>query len=162
VEIVNPHLSRQVIGAVRSLSPRSRTQARAFRAIVDGLDRVVPYARASSTLSAPDLLGRPDMRELLVRELMSADIERVLPGDGPLYLLAAMSAAAGQKRSTRARLRALVKEASSALPTRLAAQLAPAWKGPDPLPPSKLALRAMLAGRTIAVLEEDARSLAGP
>ena len=156
VEIVNPHLTRRVIGAVRSLSPRSRTQARAFRAIVDGLDRVVPYARASSTLSAPDLLGRPDMRELLVRELMSADIERVLPGDGPLYVLAAMAAAAGEKRSARSTLRALVKEASSALPTRLADQLAPAWKGPDPLPPAKVAFRAMLASRTLALLKEDA------
>ena len=162
VEIVNPHLARRVIGAVRSLSPRSRTQARAFRDIVDGLDRVVPYARASSTLPVADLLDRPDMRELLVRELMSADMERVLPGDGPLFVLAAMATATGENRSARSRLRALAKEASSALPTRLAARLAPPWKGPDPLPPAKVALRAMLANRTLALLGEDARSLAGP
>ena len=162
VEIVNPHLARGVIGTVRSLSPGSRVQTRAFRDIVDGVDRVVPYARASSTLPAPDLLGRPDMRELLVRELMSAEVERVLPGDGPLYVLVAMAASAGEKRSARSRLRALVKEASSALPTRLADQLAPAWKGPDPLPPTKVAFRALLASRTIALFEEDAGALAGP
>ena len=159
VEIVNPHLSRRVIGAVRSLSPESRHQARAFRRIVDGLDPVVPYARYSSTLPAPDLLDRPDMRELVVRELVTAGIERVLPGDGPLFVLTAMSSAAGERPSVRARLRGVVKEASGFIPTSLAVKVAPAWKGPDPLPPAKLAFRAMLAGRTIALLESDGRAL---
>ena len=159
VEIVNPHLSRRVIGTVRSLAPESRNQARAFRGIVNGLDRVVPYARSSSTVPASDLLGRADARELVVRELMSPDIERVLPGDGALFVLAAMSAAAGEPRRARDRLRGFVKEASGALPTRLANTLAPAWKGPDPLPPAKLAFRAVLASRTIALFEEDARFL---
>jgi hypothetical protein len=156
VEIVNPHLSRLVIGTVRSLPPDLRNQARAFRRIVDGLDRIVPYARASSTLPVPNLLGRPDLHELMVRELTSPAMGRVLAGDGPLYVLTAMSVAAGERRSGRARLRALLKEASSALPTGLAARLAPAWKGPEPLPPAKLALRAVLASRTVALLEEDA------
>lgn len=156
VEVVNPHLSRLVIGTVRSLPPDLRNQARAFSRIVDGLDRIVPYARASSTLPVPDLLGRQDLQELMVRELTSPAMARVLVGDGPLYVLTAMSVAAGERRSGRARLRALLKEASSALPTGLAARLAPACKGPEPLPPAKLALRAVLASRTIALLEEDA------
>ena len=159
VEVVNPHLSRQVIGAVRSLSPESRHQARAFRRIVNRLDPVVPYARYSSTLPAPDLLDRPDMRELVVRALVTAGIERVLPGDGPLFVLTAMSSAARERPSVRARLRGIVKEASGFIPTSLANRVAPAWKGPDPLPPAKLAFRAMLASRTIACFEEDARAI---
>ncbi len=159
VEVVNPHLSRRVIGAVRSLSPESRYQARAFRRIVDGLDRVVPYARSSSTLPASDLLARAEMRELIVRELLTPETERVLPGDGPLLVLTALSSAAGERPSAPARLRGLVKEASGFMPTRLADSLAPAWKGPDPLPPAKLAFRVVLASRTIACLEEDGRAL---
>jgi hypothetical protein len=158
VEIVNPHLSRRVIGTVRSLAPGSRNQAQAFRRIVNGLDRVVPYARSSSTVPASDLLARADVRELMVRELMSPDMARVLPGEGPLYVLAAMSSAAGERPSARARLRGVVKEASGFIPTSLAVKVAPAWKGPDPLPPAKLAFRAVLASRTIACLEEDARA----
>ena len=155
VEVVNPHLSRRVIGAVRALPPASRYQARAFRRIVDGLDPMVPYARSSSTVPVQDLLDRPDMRELVVRELMSADIEKVLPGDGPLLVLTAMSSAAREHPNARARLRGLVREASGFVPTRLAVKVAPAWKGPDPLPPAKLAFRAVLASRTIALFESD-------
>ena len=156
VELVNPHLSRLVIGAVRSLPLESRYHARAFRRITDGLDPLVPYARSSSTLPVPDLLAQPDVLELIVRELVSPDIERVLPDDGPLRVLTAMSAATSGGGGARARLRALVKSASGALPTRLAVELAPAWKGPDPLPPAKVALRALLASRTVSLFEEDA------
>jgi hypothetical protein len=159
LEVVNPHLSRRVIGTVRSLPQASRDQARAFRRIVDGVAPLLPYARSSSTLPVPDLLDRPDLRALVLRELISADIERVLPGDGPLMVLTALSLAAGDRPSARARLRSAVKEASGFIPTRLAAKLAPAWKGPDPLPPAKLAFRAMLASRTIACYDADGRAV---
>ena len=86
---------------------------------------------------------------------MSADIEKVLPGDGPLLVLTAMSSAAREHPNARARLRGLVREASGFVPTRLAVKVAPAWKGPDPLPPAKLAFRAVLASRTIALFESD-------
>ncbi|HET6474477.1 MAG TPA: hypothetical protein VFH93_00130, partial [Thermoleophilia bacterium] len=156
LETVNPHLSRLVIGTVRSLPLGSRYHSRAFLRIVGSLNPLIPYARSSSTLPVPDLLAQPDLLGLIVRELVSPDIERVLPGDGPLRVLTAMSGATSGSGRARARLRALVKSASSALPTRVAVELAPAWKGPDPLPPAKVALRALLASRTISLLEEDA------
>jgi hypothetical protein len=156
VEIVNPHVSRRVIGTVRSLAPKSRYRAAAYHRISDGLASAVPYARFSSTPSASDLFHRADLHELIVRELVSASVERVLGAEGALKVLTAMSAAAGKRPSARARFRAAVKEASDILPTNLATSLTPAWKGPEALPPAKLAFRALLAGRTMAQLDEDA------
>jgi hypothetical protein len=101
------------------------------------------------------------MHELIVRELVSPAVERVLGADGALQILTAMSAAAGERPRARARFKAAVKEASDILPTHLATRLAPAWKGPESLPPAKLVFRALLASRTIALFEEDAGALAG-
>jgi hypothetical protein len=162
VEIVNPHLSRRVIGTVRSLAPESRYRAAAYHRITDGLARAVPYARFSSTLSASDLLRQPDMLELIVRELVSPSVEQVLGADGALQVLMAMSAAAGERPPARARFMAAIKETSVVLPANLATRLEPAWKGPESLPPAKSAFRALLASRTIALFEEDAGALAGP
>ena len=162
VEIVNPHLSRRVIGTVRSLAPESRYRAAAYHRITDGLARAVPYARFSSTQSASDLLHRPEVHELIVRELVSPAVEQVLGADGALQVLTAMSAAAGERPRARARLKEAIKQASDILPTNLATRLAPAWRGPESLPPAKLGFRALLASRTIALFEEDARALAAP
>ncbi len=162
VEVVNPHLARLVIGTVRSLPPASRHYAHAFHRITDGLDPLIPYARSSSTLALAGLFAQPRLQELVVRELLSPSVARVLPGDGPLRLLTAMTAAAGDRPGPRARGRALLATASGALPTRLALRLAPAWKGPDPLPPAKLAFRVLLAARTVALLEEDGAALDQP
>jgi hypothetical protein len=96
------------------------------------------------------------MLEAIVRELTSPGIERVLPGDGALYLLAALAAPGGSRPTPKARLKAATKTALSALPSDLVYRLLPPWKGPDSLSPAKLAFRALLANRTIALLEEDA------
>jgi len=160
VEVVNPHLSRLVITTVRSLPPELRSYARAFAMIVDGVDRSLPYARFSSTLPAPDLLTSPAFLELVVRDLTAPAMERILGAGGALRVLSAMAAAASASPGYRARLKGLLKRAGIALPTRLADRVTPAWKGPEPLPPAKLALRAVLAGRTVALLEEDALGLA--
>ena len=161
LEVVNPHLARLIIGTVRSLPPASRYQARAFRRLADGLDRVVPYARSPSTERMSDFLERRELRELMVRELTSPAMKRVLSTHGPQRILTAMTLAAGERPAGRARLRALVREGSRALPTRVAIQLAPAWKGPEPLPPARLSLRALLASRTIAMFESDGRGMEG-
>ena len=125
------------------------------------LDPFIPYARFASTMPLPDSLGRPDLLDLIVRELVSPDIERVLPGDGSLRVLTAMSTATAGRRGARARVRALVKEAIEALPTRVAVEVTPAWRGPETLPAPKLAFRALLASRTVALFVEDARALPG-
>jgi hypothetical protein len=105
------------------------------------------------------MLKSAEMLEAIVRELTSPGIERVLPGDGALYLLAALAAPGGSRRTPKARLKSAVKTALSTLPSDLVYRLLPPWKGPELLPPAKLAFRALLANRTIALLEEDASVL---
>ena len=83
----------------------------------------------------------------------------MLPGDGALYLLAALAAPGASRPAPRTRLKSATKTALSALPSDLAYRLLPPWKGPDLLPPAKLAFRALLANRTIVLLEEDASAL---
>lgn len=154
--IVNPLLSRKVIHAVRSLPPRLRGHAEAIAKIVDRLDRSVPFARFSSMPAVSDFLATPQFLEIVVRELTGAAIERILPGDGPLHILAGLTQPSRGSADSPARLRALAKLTSVALPYRLAERLRPAWRGPEPLPAAQLAFRALLASRTVALFEEDA------
>ena len=58
-----------------------------------------------------------------------------------------------------ARLRALAKGGSVALPYPLADRLYPGWKGPEPLSAVDMALRVVLANRAILLFEEDATSI---
>ena len=83
----------------------------------------------------------------------------MLPGDGALYLLAALAAPGGSRPTPKARLKSQAKTALSALPSGLVYRLLPPWKGPELLSPAKLAFRALLASRTIALLEKDASVL---
>ena len=160
VEVVNPLLSRLVIGAVRSLSTEMRHYSKAFAKIVDGLDRSLPYARSSSTRPYSDFLGSPELADILVRELTSEEIERVLPGDAALRLLAAMTVSTGGPTGPKAQVKALLKTAGVALPIRLTDRIYPRYEGPNRLSPAKLAWRALLANRTVSLLGEDARVLA--
>jgi len=157
VELVNPHLSRRVLGVVRALPPELRKGRAAYLRIVDGIAPLVPYARASSTPSSPGLLRRPEMLGLLVAELTGPAMRQVLSEDARLQVLTGLSVAAGERPGVRKRLRSLVKEASGALPSRFAERLAPAWKGPEALSATHLAFRCLLAARTIALLQKDAR-----
>lgn len=156
LEIVTPHLSPLIIETVRSLPAELRAHSRAFSTIADGLARSIPYARSSSTPSPSAMLKSAEMLEAIVRELTSPEIERVLPGDGALYLLAALAASGGSRPAPKERLKSATKTALSALPSDLVYRLLPPWQGPELLPPAKLAFRALLAGRTIALLEKDA------
>lgn len=138
-----------------------RDHARGYQHIVDRLDPLVPYARYASTLPVRDMLSQPRLVELIVRELVSPDIERVLPGTGSLTLLVAMcSTVRGPSWDVRGFLKAGARQLGEVLPTRLAVELAPPWRGPESLPALKLAFRTMLASRTIALFEADARALA--
>ena len=156
LEIITPHLAPRIIRTVRSLPVELRAHSRAFTTIADGVARPIPYARSSSTPAPAEMLKSVEMLEAIVRELTSPGIERVLPGDGALYLLAALAAPGASRQTPKARLKSAAKTALSALPSDLVYRLLPPWKGPDSLPPAKLAFRALLASRTIALLEEDA------
>lgn len=159
LEIVNPLLSRQVIGAVRSLRTEMRHYSRAFAKIVDGLDRPVPYARSSSTRPYSDLFASQELADLIVRELTADEIERVLPGDAALRVLAAMAVPAPRKTGPKAHAKALLKKTGPLLPVRVADRVYPRYVGPNRLSAARLAWRALLASRTISMLEEDAAAL---
>ena len=162
LEIVNPLLSQLVIGAVHASSPRSRDDYRAYRRIADGLDRAVPYARFGSLPSESDFLSSGALVEALVRELANPAVERVLPGDGALLLLTALTIPGSDDRTTPAarRLLGLAKEASICLPHNLAYRLGewlrPVSDEPDPLSNIQLAFRVALASRTVSLFEDDA------
>ncbi|MFA4966081.1 MAG: asparagine synthase-related protein [Thermoleophilia bacterium] len=153
VEVATPHLARSVVETVRGLPTDLRRHSRAFSAIADRQARYIPYARSSSTPSLSQTLGSPEMLETIVGELTAAEVERVLPGDGALHLLAALAAPRDDRSGAKARL----KSALSALPAELTYRLLPPWKGPEALPAERLALRAVLAGMTIRLLTDDAR-----
>ena len=162
VEIVTPHLSRQVIETVRSLPAGLRRYSRAFSRIADGNARSIPHARSSSTPSMSDTLRSPQMLGAIVSALTSPEIELVLPGDGALYLLAALVAPHGGRPPAKAVLTSTERSILAALPPSLAYRVMPPWKGPEALPAARLGLRALLAGRTLRLLEEDADALRQP
>ena len=159
VEVVTPHLSRLIIETVRSLPVGLRRYSGAFSSIVDGQARSIPYARSSSTPPAANALRSQEMLEAIVSELTSPGIERVLPGDGALYLLAALSAPDDGGPRPKALLKSAAGSVLSALPPGLAHRLMPPWKGPEALPVARLSLRAILASKTIRLLEDDAGAL---
>ena len=159
VEVVTPHLSRLIIRTVRSLPAELRRYSRAFSSIVDRQARSIPYARSSRHRPLSETLRSPEMLEAIVSELISPGIERVLPGDGAEYLLAALSVPAGGRPRPKALVKSAAESVLTALPPGLAYRLMPPWKGPEALSAGRLGLRALLATRTIRLLEDDAGAL---
>ena len=163
LEIVNPHLSRAVIGAVHALTPRLRDYTRGYARIADALDRTIPYARFSSTPSASDLLASPELLKMLARDLTSPGAARVLSDDGPILLLTALALSASDTKNRWADWEERLKDASICLPynftLRLADRLRPVQSEADPLPTIKLAFRALLATRTVDLFETDAEAV---
>ena len=159
VEIATPHLSRLIIETVRSLPAELRRYSRAFSRIADDHARSIPHARSSSTPPMADLLRSPKMLEAIVSELASPGIERVLPGDGALVLLTALVAPGDGRARPKDVLKSTAKSILTALPPGVAYRLMPAWKGPEALSTARLGLRALLASRTVRLLDEDAGAL---
>jgi hypothetical protein len=157
LEVVNPLLSRRVIDVVRELPDDLRVYGRALHAVAGSACPWIPYARSSSVPDAGDSLTRSDYIALLVRELVSPAMARVLSEEGATLLLAAMAAPATPP-GVRRRVFETLKAASVVLPARFYDRLAPRSDLPDELDARRLALRATLACRTIALLEADAAS----
>jgi hypothetical protein len=57
---------------------------------------------------------------------------------------------------------AALKLARAALPAGVARRLTPRYSRPDPVSPARLAFRAAIASRMVALLEEDAALLRAP
>ena len=92
LEIVNPLLSRRVIGAARELPDELRAYGRALHRVAGAACPWIPYSRNSSLPDAGHYLSRPDVIEALVRELTSPRMARVLSDEGAIRILVAMAA----------------------------------------------------------------------
>jgi len=161
VEIVNPLLSRRMIGAVHELPQELRAYGRAYAQVVDRESRPIPYARFASTAAVPDYLDDPGVAEVVVRELSSPRIERVLATEeAVLRLLSALVAPNWRRPTPRSRAIASLKMARVALPLGVARRLTPRYSHAELLSPARLAFRATVASRTLALLDEDAALLA--
>ena len=136
LEIVNPLPVAARSSTPSSRCPDLRDRAQAFSRIVEDIEPSIPYARFSSTPSTPVILASAGFLETVVRELTSAAVERVLPGDGAvsLHVLSALTLPVAGSASMGGHLRGLVKHARMALPTRLVYRLRPGWTGPRSAP----------------------------
>ena len=162
IEVVNPLLSRRIVSAVRTLPDHLRVYGRAFARVIDGEVRHIPYARFQSTTPEVDYLEHHAILETIVGELSSRSMERVLGEEAVVRVLVAMAASAPSRPTGHERFIAAMKAVRTALPRRVAERLSPRLSGVDPLSPSLLALRATMASKMIALLEEDAALLRRP
>ena len=162
MEVANPLLSRRIVSAVRTLPDHLRMYARAFAGVIDGEVRHIPYARFESTTPKQDYLEHHAILETIVRELFSRSMERVLGEEAVVRVLVAMAASALSRPTGHERLVAAMKAVRTGLPRRVAERLSPRFSGVDSLSPSLLALRATMASKMIALLEEDAALLRRP
>ena len=161
VEVVNPLLSRRVIDVARELPDELRTYGRAIHSVAGSACPWIPYARTSSLADTHDYLSRPDVVEVLVRELTSQDMARVLSEESAARLLVAMAAPDRTPATLRTRIFSAIKAGSVVLPARTYDRLAPRYDRPEELSGMRLALRATIASKTITLLGQDAALLRG-
>lgn len=159
LEVVNPLLSRAVIETVRTLPDDLRVHGRALYAVAARGARGVPFARASSTPSADEYLAHPDVVEEIVRCLTSPAGEEVVSEAGAVALLTALAAESSARAPASTRLKGTLKSVRAFLPKRAGERLSPRYAGPDPLPAARLAFRAAIATKAIALLRADTVAL---
>jgi hypothetical protein len=156
LEVVNPLLSRRIIAVVRSFPDELRMYGRAFSVIVDRECRPIPHARFASTPAASEYLADEQIVRAIVAELTSPEIERVISEEAAITLLAAIASPSHTPATARGRAVAAMKAVRVAMPSRLASRLTPRYQGPNPLTAIKLAFRATIASKTVALLHQDA------
>jgi hypothetical protein len=159
VEVANPLESHAVVRFTRTLPDELRLRGRAYMAIAARLAWPVPFARFSATPGPSAFLSDPGVLGVVVRELTSARMERVMSEEAAMRLLVALTTPAQGGPTPRNRVVAAMKAARVVVPARLGDLLVPPYRGPDRLPASRLAFRAMLASRTVALLHQDAALL---
>jgi hypothetical protein len=156
LEIVNPLLSRRVIGVVRELPDDVRMYASVLHEIATRDCGHIPFARFSSTPEAGDYLSDPDMVETTVRWLTSPAMAAVLSDEAATVLLAAVATPGRERSTAKSRVRSALKALRVVLPKEMGERLTPRFVGPDPVSPRGVALRAVIAAKAIALLQADA------
>ena len=159
LEVVNPLLSRRIIALVRTFPDELRMYGRAFSEIVDRESRPIPHARFTSVPAASAYLADAEVIRAVVGELTSTAIEAVIGEEAAMLLLAAVASPLHSPATVRSRAIAAMKAVRVALPSRVAYRLTPRYQGPEPLTAMRLAFRATIASKTVALLREDAAVL---
>jgi hypothetical protein len=161
LEVANPLLSRRIITLTRTLPDALRMYGRSFSAIVDPETWPIPRARFTSTPDPSRYFADIGIIAAVVAELTSEGVAAVLTEEATTTLLVALASSHRTPATMRGRAVAAMKAARIALPSRMAYRLTPRFEGPVPLSVMRLAFRATLASRTVAMLRGDAQALAG-
>lgn len=159
LEVVNPLLSRRVVALVRTFPDDLRMYGRAFSQIVDSESWPIPHARFTSTPAASAYLADEEIIMAVVAELTSTAIESVIGEEAAMLLLATLASPSHSPATVRSRVVAAMKAVRVVLPSRVAYRLTPRYQGPEPLTAMRLAFRATIASKTVALLREDAAAL---
>ena len=149
------------MGVARSFPEELRRYGRALPAIVDPQVSLVPHARFASVPSDGTFLGDDEIVRTIVATLASNEIETVLDEQAALTLLAALASPAHTPPGIRQRAVAAMTQAKVALPSRLKFRLKPPYRGPDTLTAPRLAFRATVGAKALALLRDDARLSTG-
>jgi len=157
VEVANPLLSRRVVAVARAFPEELRRYGRALPAIVDLKTRLIPLARFTSLPGDEVFLEDAEIVRTIVATLASTAVEDVLGERAALTLLAALASPAHTPAGIRRQVVAAMKPARVVLPSRLKYRLKPPYRGPDPLTAPRLAFRATVAAKALALLGDDAR-----
>lgn len=158
VEVVNPLLSRRVVAVARTLPEELRRYGRALPAIVDRRTRSIPLARYASVPDDSMFLEDEGILRTIVDTLTSSAIENVLDEGAAMTLLAALAAPGHTPTGVRHQVVAAVKPAKVLLPFRVKLRLKAPYQGPDSLSALRLAFRATVAAKALALLDDDVRS----
>jgi hypothetical protein len=156
VEVANPLLSRRVVAVARSFPEELRRYGRALPAIVAPQVRYIPHARYASAPGDSLFLEDEGIVAEMVATLTGPAIAPVLGEEAAVTLLAAPATPSHSSPRMRQRVVTALKPAKVALPSRMKFRYKPPYQGPDSLSATRLAFRAMVAAKALALLGEDA------
>jgi hypothetical protein len=156
VEIASPLLAREVLSFVRRMPDALRTGKAVFREIAKTEGPPLPYATMGADDDRDGYLHSEPYVRWLREELESPALDALLPASWRDRLVGGLQAGSFPAQSSRS-VKALLKRI---LPGAWVSA-ARARLGAPPTPARLLALRAALAGRTLRLLQADARSLRG-
>jgi asparagine synthetase B (glutamine-hydrolysing) len=154
VEIVNPLLCRRIIELARTMPDKLRTNRNFYRKLISKMGPRIPFATHSAIAEPKQILGAPMFVDFMREGLGSASATGLLPAGLLHSILRDLRANHGGTASSPS----LLSRVKQKIPRRVLMIVKRA------LPPRKppfnanvLAFRAIIAARTLKMLEEDAR-----
>lgn len=152
VEIVNPLLSRRILGLVREMPDSLRTDKKLFRRLVRALGPRIPFATHAAIAEPKRILSAAPFVEFMREELSSVVAEGVLPDSLRRQILAGLRSDPGGAPSPKP----LLERVKQRVPRRVLMMLKRVLPPRRPsLDPYVLAFRATLLVGMVRMFEED-------